>query len=699
MGKIVGFSKERKEEIFNKTIQFWDDATTKLMSQFNLVDERERLSRGQLPKDLESAFAGFKDRCALVPTDIYDNLNSLKSHIRLSLFNKKPFFKLSHPHNPMLRDEAIRKAELTLQQMNDKAADGAGMAANADPVVHQALYAGLSCVFTKWVKQIERKAVRDETTGAVLTNTKTGAPIFRNEVVAQYAEDIPLDIRRVRWNTNAADVKDIRTVGYHSLMTKQDLIALNRIADNHYQFDEKELQESTFPMAKYQELGPFNLDMETNDRKISDDMVEVQHVRGLFRFEDNSGNITYQDLIVEIANRTLIVALKENDLPMNGWDLFTFVTVNRELGRIWAMGVVEPIVDTFVEKFVKRNQSLDEANRGIHVKYMADSSAAEDLPEYLEHGDDQILMINAAGAGLPSVQAAMGVLPRPNTAYQTFQQAESLGRNIQQGMLLSDYLQGSDPSAAETATGVAALVSGGRALTSHLIEKIADSYLRPTAKKKLILWSFFLGDKQHEIADQNGEILTIMPGELDLPYNVSVETSLAATSPAAQRRFVEVYPIISSDPHYDGQVVRETLNEILDLPNGERLLVNPKQLENDINNESIALGFGVPQQVDVHHNHVAHLEGHQEYLGYIEEQQQRNDLGPEEIVQVQELRTDVLEEHMEEHMQILEQQQEALGNSKELGGNTGNVVQPDGAANNLRTQSGRGNFTPSENRQ
>jgi hypothetical protein len=698
MGKIRGFTKKQKEEIVAQATTFWDEATRKLDPQLRLVDERERLARGQLPEELEGKYAAYPDRSCLVPPDIYNNLNSLRAHIRLSLFSKKPYLKLSPPHDTNLRDEAIIKAEATLQGMNDKANDGSGLPSQADQVIYQALYGGLSCVFTKWTQEVARIPLRKADNSLALD--KDGNAIFTNQIVAQYAEDVPLDIRRVRWNPDAAETKDIRIVGYHSLMTFSELQLLNRQSGNHYDFSEKELRESKFEKGKYFEYGPDNPEAEEGNKPnaYGDTPVEVQHIRGLFRFENARGDVTFEDLIVEIGNRHVLLGLKRNDLPIPGYKLFTFASVNKESGRIWAMGVVEPAVDTFIEQFVKRNQSLDGTNRSTYVKYIADSAAAEDLDDYVEHSDDQILKLNLAGAGLQDVNQAMSYLARPNTSQDSFAQAGSLQRETQQTMMMSDFLQGRDPNVAETATGVAALVSGGQSLTSHLVEKLADTYLRPTAKKKLILWNFFMGDVARQVTGPNGEPMTIQPGEIDLPYNVHVETSLAATSPAAQRRFVEVYPVIANDPYFDGAMARETLIEMLDLPNKDRLLENPDKVENLIDNESAALGFGVSQQVHPLHNHQAHNEGHQEYLEWIMEQKARNDAPIEEQAQISQMREDLIIEHIEEHNFYIEQQQQAIGNTKELGGNTGNLVQPDGAAQNPRTQGGRGNFTPREDR-
>lgn len=694
MGVISGFSKERKDEIFRRVTEFWDDATEKMAPQFALVDERERLSRGKLPQALEDAYAAYPDRSALVPPDIYNNLNSLRANIRQALFSKKPSIRLSHPRDPMVRDDSIRKAEIVLQHMNDKAAEGSGQAMNGDLVVHQALYAGITCVFTKWTVQVERRPLRNGD-GSLALDDK-GAPIFKPKIVSQYAEDIPIDIRRVRWNQDAAEVKDIRMVGYSSIVQKADLIAKNRTGRNSYQFDEKELIESSFPKSKFNEFGPFNLDFD--NATVTNKIAELQHIRGLFAFENKDGSFTYEDLIVEVANRKMIVSLKRNDSPINSWEHFDFPAIHRESGRIWSMGVVEPAVDVFVEHFIKRNQSIDGTNRSVYVKYLVDSSADEDVPEYIEHSDDQVIRVNAAGAGLQSVQAAFDILPRPNTSVDPFNQSSALSRDVQQTMMLSDYLQGKNPSGDETATGVAALVSGGQGLTMHLIEGLADTWLRPTSKKKLILWNFQLGDKQHDVTMPSGEVAQITPGELDLPYNVSIETSLAATQPSAQRRFIEVYPIISNDPFYDQLEVRQTLNEMLDLPNRDRLLVNPNHLETTVTNESIALGYGVDQQVDPADNHQKHIENHSKYLAWVEEQLNRPNLTSQEATQIGELRTDLLEEHIQEHMDALAQQQEALGNTKALGGNSGNLVQPDGASHKVGSGGSTGNYTPRENR-
>ena len=160
---------------------------------------------------------------------------------------------------------------------------------------------------------------------------------------------------------------------------------------------------------------------------------------------------------------------------------------------MFPMGLCEPMMDAWVEKFIKRNQSLDEASRRTYPRYIADAAAAASLPDYIEDTPGKVIKIDLLASGLNSVDSAMKPLQTSTTGQDTFVQADSLGNDIQKGMGLNDYIQGLDPSRAETATAVTELTSGGRSLTAQLANNLKDSYLSPAWRKALILYDFFKG--------------------------------------------------------------------------------------------------------------------------------------------------------------------------------------------------------------
>jgi hypothetical protein len=440
MAKMAEFNDRQKEEILHQSQAFWEQSTQYMSTFFGVVNEMERLARVLLPEELERKYAEFPDRSCLVPPDIRNNLASLRANIRMGLFKKKPYFRLWIAGHPNVRDERIEKAEETLQAQLDEANDGKGFPSQSDLAVYQAIYAGVTCVQTKWTQKYGRKPKRDE--GNQIVIGSNGQPIFEYALISEYAETGPIDIRRVRMDPTAAEIKDIRLVGVHNLSTYSDLVRLNRTQGNHYSFDEQKVRESTFERSKYFEYVGQELDKVPDKSRVglsfADRQVEVWSIRGLYRFEHPDGTWEFKDLIVEIGNRSHLLACKENDLPLEGWNTFDWPAVDAEHSRIFTLGIVEPARDTFIERFVKRNQSLDSANRNTYATLVGDSSACANLPDQVEVAGDQILKVDCQASNLNSVAAALTVLPRPQLGQDTFQHSEVLARETQTTMRLSN---------------------------------------------------------------------------------------------------------------------------------------------------------------------------------------------------------------------------------------------------------------------
>ncbi len=688
------FSAKEKELILEQAQSFWDTASGAYAPFYNLIDDLERLATGRLPAALESKYEEFEDRACLVPPDIFNNLNSLCAHVRHAVFSKRPFFRASVVGQPGLQDDRIEKAEQKLQAIMDQENDGRGFVAEADKAIYQALAFGLSVVITSIVRKTQKVPVRqDGGMGRPDTDIETGRTRYAFETVSILPETKALDIRRCRIDPSAAERSDIRIVGYHSLSQLSDLIAKNRNPGSHYSFDEKALKESTFDRQKYFEyVDSETLKEDSTDKQydFGDQVVETQSIKGLFRFPRPDGGYDVKDLHVEIGNRIVLLAARENDLPLASYELFDFPAVDEMLGRILTMGVVEPARDVFIESFIKLNQSIDAANRRVHGLYIGDSSACQNLPQTIEHSANTILKVDTGASGLTSVREALAPLEQPIVGQDTFQQHLMLVRSVQQTMRESDYLQGRDPGRTETATGVVELVSGGEELTGHLIEKLTDTFFRPVARKKLILWSYLNGHTKDRIYSRSGKALDIAPGELNNVHLFTVETNLAATNPGMVRRVVETYPIISNDPMFDPFEVRRTLVDVLDLPNRERLLTDRDYLQHKVDVESAAMCLGgIPVEPHELDNHSVHIELHAQYLQYMSQD-------PPEGFQ-----PELLEEHIQKHQQLFAQESDALGNTRDLGGGAaeaGNLVQPDAAARKGLPTGVTGAHQPSEGR-
>jgi len=687
------FSKAQREEILKQSVEFWDAAERVQSPLFELVNELERMARVLLPQELEDIYAEYTDRSALVPPDIYNNLNSLRAGIRATLFKKKPYFKLFAKGHPTMRDHRIQKAEGILQSIMDQEGDGIGFPREADKAIYQALYAGITAVFTRWVKRFEPVPLRHEETLQLLLDDDD-KPQYRMELISEYPETIALDIRRTRIDPSAAERKDIRIVGYHSTIPRSELLALKTNPLTHYDFSEEDLDASSFQAAKYFEFVKSEAEAypqkgEVNDR-FGDKIVENWSIRGIYRITGKGGKTEYKDLIVEIGNRSVLLAVKTNDLPIPGWELFDFPAIDEQHGRLYTMGAVEPGRDTFIEQFVKSNQSMDSANREVYATYVGDAAACANLPDVIETSNDQILKVDVMGAGLNRASDALSILQRPQLGQDTFKHSLTLGRTLQQTMFLSDYTQNKNPAGgAETATGVVELTSAGDEMTDLLMEKLGDTFFRPIAQKKLVLWNFFNAEKEHVIYDAKGQAVKIAPGEINLPYHLSLETAVAATSTAMVRRMVEIFPVIANDPHYSALDVRKTLNEMLELPNQESLLKDESYEQTLVKRENMAIDLAAQQPpnpqtgktpaMPVHpfDDHQRHIEGH---------------VGSG-------LESPIMQEHIEEHQSMIEQQNQALGNTKAGGGNAGNLAQPDAARQTGGTAgAATGMFTPREAR-
>jgi len=179
--------------IVKQAISFWDKSTNYMDPIFRAANDYERMFRCLLPKELETAYAQHADRSALAPVDVYLNIQSLKAHLYNIMFSTKPYGSLSIQGQHNNRSEGIKKAEQVLQYMQDIAV----FEEQADLAHHQALIFGITAVFTRWNVLTERVPVRDEKTYQLVLDDNDEVQ-WEMKPVAQYAETIPIDFRRVR---------------------------------------------------------------------------------------------------------------------------------------------------------------------------------------------------------------------------------------------------------------------------------------------------------------------------------------------------------------------------------------------------------------------------------------------------------------------------------------------------------------------
>lgn len=674
MPKMSGFSDRDKIEIRKQAISFWETSTNADSVFFDDVSEFERLSRGKLPKEVESYFSQRKDKSALSPPTIFINLKSLKSGLRTLLFSEKPYGKISHFGQPGLRDDRIIKAEAKLQDILDTS----GFETEGSLAMRQALYGGIGCGMVEWHKEYARRTATYEDGSPVYD--ESGYPKMENVLVAEYPRSVALDIRRVRVDGSAESFRKSRIVGYQSLVPLTELLTLNRDETSHVSFDEKKFSNSRPDLTKYYQFIQGDVarypNMQNDQSMYTEPNVEVWDVRGIFKVVKDDGSIEYKDLIVWIANQSEMIGLKENDLPIAGWDVFDFPVIDRELSVRHPMGVVEPAFDLWMEEFIKRNLSSDEANRRVHRKYVADRNAWGDLPDIIENEADLVLKLDTSASGLQSIDDAFRPIPVEPVGQDVFGQSQIVKREQQQVMGLNDYIQGADPSSTETATAVDALVSGGRSNMADIANNLKDSYLVPQWKKMLILWNHYKGDKETQVTDHSGQVHTIEPNELGFLFTIDIEINTNADRPALQRRTVESMPILRTDPNIDQYELSRTYVDILKLANKDRLMLPNGLLMATIENENAAMIEGVGLPVHPAENHQKHMEGHIEGVNWLASPEAMQALAPDQI----RIANEVFQEHMMAHEAELEKQATALGNTKEMGGNTGNLTQPDSAA-------------------
>ena len=686
MAKLRTFSAEEKQNILGQATSFWTKATETEEPFFDLINEMERLSRCLIPVELQAQYDEYDDRSCLVPPDIFNNMASNRAFFRQVMFKRRPFFRLSIQGKPQIRDQLLDNAENLLQGILDAHAEGAGYQATADKFTHQAFYCGQSATFTKWTREYERVPIRNDGDPRKIKINDYGETVFEEKLINAFPEIIPLDRRRVRVDPSADNRKDDRICGYQHLMTSSEIIkkVKSKVAGNrHWDFDLDELRNSDLDVTQYFDQVPSEHTMYSEKTEgnadFGDKQNEVWSIRGLFRFPNKDGTYETRDLVVEVVNRNILAAVKHNDLPIHGWDLFDFPAIDEQHGRRYSMGLIEPARDTFLEQFIKQNQSIDSANRSIYLTYIADAAAAQELPTFLETSNDQILKVDLVAAGVSRVSDAIDMLPRPQIGQEVFNHSLALQQSVKQTMKISSYREAGSTTGEESATGVMELVSAGEALTEHMIAKLTDTAFRPQMKKLMRLWNFFKGYEAGSVFDNLGQEQKYKAGDFDLPFLATVETNIGLTNATAVRRFVEMYPVIKDDPIFNPIVSRETLVDMLDLPNRDRLLVSSEHQQLVVQRENMALFKDVPQPVHPLDNHMAHMQGHQAAI---------EQMGP----------NGMLEQHIADHQAEIDKRQSALGNTKELGGNSGSVRNAESGAIKGSSGGSTGNYLPSESR-
>ena len=664
---------QQKEEIRSQAIRFWDQSTQMMTPFFNLINDCERMWRAQLPKELELAYSKLTDRAALAPPDVYINLVHLRAALSNMMFSGKPYAQLSVAGQPNLRTDQVIKGEHLLQSMLDVCSDGKGFTWEFDLAAHQAMYAGITAVFTEWHTKYGRKPQRNPITGQVVVDGDHNV-VYEDAPIMSYSETKAVDIRRVRIDPSADRAENIRIIGYEYVCPLSDLLQKNRDPESHFKFDEKALEQSSFDIAEYYQFvrteqawsgkGQENLNF-------GDKLVRVFDIRGIFRVTQEDGSIKYEDLIVAVGNKTKLIAVKRNDLPLHGWECFDFPVVEKEHGRMFSMGLVEPVMDAWVEKFIKRNQSLDEAGNRTYDTYILDKNAAPDFPDVLEKIPNQVIKVDLMASGAQGINQVFGTIPKYPAGQDTFLQAQSLENDIQKGMRLNDYVQGLNPQRQETATTADALVAGGKSALVQIARNLRDSFLKPCFRKQLILWNFFMADKGAIVYDKAGTAYTIGPGEVDIFWEVDVDTNVTIDRPGMVRRFVEMYPMLVQDPYLDPRAVREVMLDILQVPGADRLMPPDVKLQTIIARENAALMYGIELPVIKEDEHDAHIQGHQQAIQFIQSRPPNPDTGKG---------VQTLTAHIMEHQNFKVQMQAQLRNTKDMGGKPGNMVQPEGAA-------------------
>jgi len=675
MGAFPGFNNNQIEAIKSQALRFWKDATSAQDMFFRNTNDRERMAHCKIPRELERVFDAHPDMSCLAPPDFYINIESIRAAVHNLIFNSKPYAIVSKFGNPGLRDGQVVKSEAILQHQNDVAMDDQ----ISDDIVLQALYAGVGCCFTRWTS----KAVpipRRYPDGTIITDDQ-GVPIFDDQVVAEFAEMVPIDIRRVRIDPSVDCLKNRRIVGHHLVESAYKLLELNREKFHFYNFDEDKLLASSFNENDYyeyiyEEHGAYP-GLGQENQGYGDKIIEVKSIRGIFRVPYGN-SFLFEDCIIHLANDDIVLGLKRNDMPVRSWEMYDFATVSSELGRVFPMGVIEPAQDAWVEKFLKHNQSLDKANRLAHDMYVGDSAACQNLPSNITHENGKLIQVDMMASGAVRATDAFSVLPHNTAPDVMFEHSQVLEQSIQRIMKLSDYIQGSDPGRQETATAVEALMQGGQSLLMHLTDKLKYSFFQPVWQKKLIYFNFFRGHLENKAYDQKGQgEIRIKPNELTGQlWQIDIDTQANRDFPSRVRRFVEMFPALIQNPYFDAYELCKTAVSVLQLPNADRILRDNELQHFTIDRENLAMAGGVEQPVHENDNHEMHLQDHNEFV----------DSGnvPKQFM-------GLFQNHDQTHQMYFDQQmQGGLGNTKELGGNTGQSISPANAAIKARTRGGTG---------
>lgn len=673
-----------------QAIDFFEDSERTMVPLFQAVNQFERAWRTQLPQELQDEFDANDDISSLVTPDIYNNIRALRAAFRELIFAHKPFGVLSEPGYQNRRNERIEKAEAVLQAQLDMQHQNVGFASEADKAVHQALYAGITCCYDAWTSVVESVPERDPQTQEVIYDN--GRPRLTRKEVVSYAETKFVDIRRVRVDPAPDSWDKLRIVGIQSMENLGDVLEARDNPSHFYDFDIEDIKRSSFSRDLYFQYVRGEMDQMTERGKqrerYGDKVLEKWEVRGLFRVpkDQDVNDYVLSDLIVCIGNRTKLLGAKHNDLPIASWDLFHFPVIQHETSRMFPMGAVEPVMDLWIEKFIKRNQSLDAAGRSVYPVYIADRTAGAELPEILERDADRVYQVDLAGAGIDDVNKVIAPLKVGDSGINTFEQSADLTNDINVGMGSTDYFGPSRPSRRDSATAVAELVSSGRQLLGQIAKSLADSYLIPSWRNHLKLWTFFLGHKTTVITASDGRELSISPAELDGFWVVAIDIATALDQPDMIRRFIEFWPTIKNDPFYDPYELRRTANMVLRLPNPDRILKSPEHLQMIVTREDMAMIKGAWMPVHPQDNHALHFEYHtnnvnaaQEMLEFPEMMQLflGVDLSAMESKRAMAVLRSFIEVetmHLSLHEDEIKKMNSALGNTKDLGGNAGGSI-------------------------
>jgi len=645
------FSTQELEQIKAQALAFWDDSTRLSTDFFTMVDAFERAWRSQLPASIKAIMDQYPDRASLCPPDIYWNTKSVRADIQRILWNDKPWAKLSLYGIPNFQSEQVEKAETMLQMLLDLQSDGAGYPAEAETAVHQAIYAGAGCIFTSWETQYARMPHWDGTGWRL---GKDGLFDFETRATYSLPKMNSIDIRNVRIDPMVDKGSAIRMVGHNYLARRHDLLA--KMADKRscFKFNREDLDKQSFSMEHYFEsknATQVEKDRMSKESTHGDDRHEIIRVSGLFRFAQPNGSYIARDIVCYIADRELIVGAHPNNLPINSWEMYKFPMIDREVSRFFTMGLPEPMMDTWLELFVKKNQSLDATSWNTYGMFAADKNAFSEVPDTITLEPGKVITLDLMACGLPSVDAALAPLRRQPLNTEPFAEAQVLGAELQKGFFKSDYSQPSTPSGTETATGVAALVSGTTKVMTMMCASLASTCFAPTYRNMLVLWSFFNAGSQLTVWDKKGRPLNVIGHELMMPWIVSIDVVNAIERETMTRRIVEAMPMLSTNPRIDqDELTKEVLSALKLSP---KLHIPDGLLDHVVLRENMALAAGVAQPVSPFDDDEGHILRHLDF-------QQTEPAAINEL----------FDDHLAEHQENLQRKTAGLGNTKDTGGIT-----------------------------